>query len=89
MSKVDGYNSYSLVQAKEVYMQGHTTHLRVDYVLGSSYLFLCSKWYQRPIRTQRYQQKEYKTLNAIIRDYEYITGKPFNSFNIDLTVSPG
>lgn len=87
--QLDGYNSYSLVQARDLFAYAQVGELRVSYENGSFFLSLpCRYSYggYRPIRTQRYERKEYRTMKAIISDYEYITGNKFEGFTIPLPV---
>lgn len=84
MMTPNGFNSYTVAQARDAYLNNSIKAIRLDHVLGSFYMFVKTYRGDLPIRTQRYEQKAYKSLAAVISDYEHITGKPFKSFELAL-----
>jgi hypothetical protein len=81
--KLEFWESYTISEAKSAFNHGLINDLRIDGVLGEFHMIAVSKIDQKPIRTSRYEYKKYKSLDAIIKDYEYITSKKFKSFTFN------
>lgn len=82
------YDSYSLSEAKMIYLQGHIQTIRIDHAIGhwTMHFVTDSKYSfgkEKPLRTSNGgKQKLFKSLSAIAKDYEYITGKPLAAMEL-------
>ena len=85
---LSNWNSYSLSEAKMMYQQGHIQTIRIDHALDNwTMQFITNSKYDfektKPLRTSNGgKQKLFKSLSAIAKDYEYITGKPLAAMEL-------
>lgn len=75
-------NGITLSEAKATFDNGNVTSLRIDIILGNYYLVVCTKIADKTLMNARNQEKIFKTLEAIMKDYQYITSKEIKSLLI-------
>lgn len=72
----------SLAEAKATFENGNVGSIRIDIVLGNYYLVVCTKITEKTLVNARNKEKVFKSLDAIIKDYRYITSMPINTMII-------
>ncbi|WP_047429779.1 hypothetical protein [Acinetobacter sp. neg1] len=77
--RLESWQSLTISEAKSLYEHGVINQIRVDVMLGDFVLMVKTDITERPIRTHRYEYKKYKSLDAILKDYQYITSQEVKS----------
>ncbi|MFA2868993.1 hypothetical protein [Acinetobacter pittii] len=77
--RLESWESLTIGEAKSLFEHGVVKHLRIDVVMGDFVLMVKTDIHEKPIRTHRYEYKKYKSLDAILKDYQYITSKEVKS----------
>lgn len=72
----------TLSEAKATFENGNVSSIRIDVILGNYYLIICTKIAEKTLINARNKEKVFKSLEAIIKDYRYITSLPLNSMII-------
>ena len=73
--RLDGWQSFTIGEAKKFYDAGSIKELRIDVLMGDYIMIAKGSFDERPIRTHRYEYKKYKSLDSIFKDYQYITSQ--------------
>lgn len=73
--RLESWQSLTISEAKSLYDHGVVKQVRIDVILGDFILMIKTDVQDRPIRTHRYEYKKYKSLDAILKDYQYITSQ--------------
>lgn len=77
--RLESWQSFTIAEAKSLYDHGVVKQVRIDVFMEEFILVVKTDIHERPIRTHRYEYKKYKSLDAILKDYRYITSKDVNS----------
>ena len=72
----------TISEAKATFDNGNVTGIRVDIILGNYYLVICTKITDKTLINARNKEKIFKTLDAINKDYLYITSREIKSLKI-------
>ena len=72
----------TLAEAKATFENGNVRSIRIDVILGNYYLIIFTKIADKTLINARNKEKVFKSLEAIIKDYRYITSLPINSMII-------
>lgn len=73
-------NGITVSEAKNTFDNGNVRSLRADCFLGTWNLIVCTSIAEKIVITFRGQPKAYKSLNALLADYQLITSKEASSF---------
>lgn len=71
--KLQPWASMTVSEAKLAFQNGIIKEIRIDVVMGEYTMIVKTNIDEMPIRTARYTMKKYKSLDAILKDYQYIT----------------
>lgn len=77
--RLESWQSLTIGEAKSLFDHGVVKQFRIDVMLGDFVLVIKTDIHERPIRTHRYEYKKYKSLDAILKDYQYITSQEVKS----------
>lgn len=70
---LDSIAGISIAEAKSAFDNGSVKNLRIDMLFGQMVLIVCTKTADKPVRTVRNKYKQYKSIEALARDYKLIT----------------
>lgn len=73
----------TLSEAKATFDNGNVTSIRIDIIFGNYYLVICTKIAEKTLINARNKEKIFKTLDAIMKDYLYITSKEIKSLIVN------
>lgn len=73
-------NGITVSEAKNTFDNGNVKSIRADCFLGTWNLIVCTGIAEKIVVTFRGQPKTYKSLSALLTDYQLITSKNASSF---------